>query len=76
MTKTLRKNSKALTSVLDRENLAGQMYTLENSFRGQPIVGQALRDWFARFYDDISVRQNEDTITLRFHSNCWVEIPT
>jgi len=71
---TIRKNSKRLHTILNRPQIAGVMFTLGNSFHGQPIAGQALRDWFLQFYDSIAVREGNNRITLYFHSNCWVEI--
>jgi hypothetical protein len=70
----MRKNSKKLTEILNNPDVSGAKFTLENYFAGQPIEGQALRDWFLRFYDSIRVSETSGRITLSLHSNCWVEI--
>jgi hypothetical protein len=72
----MRKNSKKLSAILNNPEVAGTKYTLENSFRGEPISGQNLRNWFLKWYDSLNVSETRDGVCLTFHSNCWVEIPT
>lgn len=71
--KTIKKNSKFLKDLLNNE-ISARLYTLENYFTAENMSNENFKAWYSKFHRDIKVSQCENTITFRFHSNCWVEV--
>ena len=72
--KRLRKNSKQVLNAVKAAD-KGMSFSEEDYHQGREVSGDVVRDFFNKWYDDIRVRQVDNSIVLFFHSNHWMEIP-